>query len=50
MSTLDKRLNAYRPDLAEVSLRGRIEAERFVEGRPMQVGRTIASLPVPEWP
>jgi len=44
MSTLDKRLNAYRPDLAEVSLRGRIEAERFVEGRPLQVGRAVASL------
>lgn len=44
MANLDKRLNLYRPDLADVALRGRIEAARFVEGRPMQVGRSVASL------
>ncbi len=44
MANLDRRLNLYRPDLADVALRGRIEAARFVEGRPMQVGCTVASL------
>lgn len=44
MGTLDKRLNLYRPDLADVALRGRIEADRFVEGRPAQVGMQVASL------
>ena len=29
---LDPRLHAFRPDLADVRLRGRVEAERFVEG------------------
>lgn len=32
--TLDPRLHAFRPDLAEARLRGRVEAERFVEGEP----------------
>lgn len=30
--TLDARLHAYRQDLADIRLRGRVEAERFVEG------------------
>jgi cell wall-associated NlpC family hydrolase len=42
--TLDKRLNLYRPDLAEEALRGRIEAARFVAGTPMQIGMGVASL------
>ena len=29
---LDSRLHAFRPDLADAQLRGRVEAERFVEG------------------
>ncbi len=37
MAGLDQRLNAYRPDLADARLMGRIAAERFVEGRSMQV-------------
>lgn len=41
MSTLDKRLNAYRPDLADARLQGRVEAQRFVEGR-----RAIVAVPV----
>lgn len=44
MTHPDKRLNLYRPDLADVALRGRIEAGRFVEGRPMQVGLHVASV------
>ncbi len=35
--TLDKRLNAFRPDLADERLRGRVDAPRFVAGVPMQV-------------
>lgn len=44
MTNPDKRLNLYRPDLADAALRGRIEAERFVEGRSMQVGFAVASV------
>ncbi|KAB0682700.1 C40 family peptidase [Aureimonas leprariae] len=42
--TLDRRINAYRPDLADARLRGQIEAERFVEGVPMRVERGTAAL------
>jgi cell wall-associated NlpC family hydrolase len=35
--TLDPRLNAYRPDLAAVSLRGKVEAAEFVEGTVHEV-------------
>ncbi len=33
---MDKRLHAYRPDLADVRLRGQVEADRFVSGTAMQ--------------
>ena len=33
MTTLDPRLHAFRPDLADIRLKGRVEAARFVEGR-----------------
>lgn len=42
--TLDRRLNAYRPDLAEASLRGQVEAERFVEGVSAQVTVPVIAL------
>ncbi|NTF85693.1 C40 family peptidase [Agrobacterium rhizogenes] len=42
--TLDHRLNAYRPDLAEASLRGKVEAERFVEGTRAQVTVPVVAL------
>lgn len=46
---LDRRLNAYRPDLADSRLKGRVEAERFVEGRPGLVSKPVVSLqPKPE--
>lgn len=35
--TLDKRLHAFRPDLADASLRGRVDAARFTQGEPMRV-------------
>ncbi len=37
MSAPDRRLHAYRPDLADIALEGRVEAARFVAGEPMQV-------------
>ncbi len=41
---LDPRLNAYREDLAADSLRGRVEARRFVAGVRMQVIRAAVAL------
>ncbi|MGG2477450.1 peptidase P60, partial [Rhizobium sp. BR5] len=31
---LDRRLNVFRPDLADAKLQGVVEAERFVSGTP----------------
>jgi len=33
----DRRLNAYRPDLAEEALRGTVDAARYVSGTPATV-------------
>lgn len=41
---LDKRLNAARPDLADIRLKGRVQADRFVEGRPETVLDPVAPL------
>ncbi len=41
---LDARLHAHRPDLADARLRGRVEAERFVEGAPAHVAMPVADL------
>lgn len=41
---LDRRLNAFRPDLADIRLKGQIEAERFVEGTPASVCVPFAPL------
>ncbi len=35
MTMLDRRLNAYRPDLADERLSGQVEAARFTAGTPM---------------
>jgi cell wall-associated NlpC family hydrolase len=45
MPDLDNRLHAYRPDLADVKLRGRIDAKRFVEGVTMEVVVPVATMP-----
>jgi cell wall-associated NlpC family hydrolase len=37
ISALDPRLNAWRPDLADARLRGRVEAARYVTGQPARV-------------
>jgi cell wall-associated NlpC family hydrolase len=42
--TLDKRLNAFRPDLADERLRGKVQAARFVAGTPMQIVDPIIDI------
>jgi cell wall-associated NlpC family hydrolase len=42
--TLDPRLHAFRPDLADERLRGRVEAARFVGGSPARVQAPVADL------
>ncbi|RST87488.1 peptidase P60 [Aquibium carbonis] len=44
MTSLDKRLHAYRPDLADARLKGRVDAERFVDGKPMRVNRPVLDM------
>lgn len=53
MTGLDPRLNAYRPELADVRLRGRVEAVRFVEPQLRVVAAAVAPLrrrPAPDAP
>ncbi|MBX9459153.1 MAG: C40 family peptidase [Rhizobium sp.] len=46
---MDRRLYAFRPDLAEASLKGKVEAARFVEGVPGRIGKaTTAMRPRPD--
>lgn len=50
---LDPRLHAYRPDLADARLAGRVEARRFVAGRPATILAPAAALrrrPAPDAP
>lgn len=44
MTSFDPRLTPARKDLAAAHLRGRIEAEEFVEGRPMEVRLGVVDL------
>lgn len=44
MTEPDKRLNAYRADVADARLKGRVTAERFSEGRVMQVVEPVISV------
>ncbi|PQZ31087.1 peptidase P60 [Ochrobactrum vermis] len=44
MTMLDRRLNAYRPDLADERLTGQVEAARFTAGTPMQVSASVVDL------
>ncbi|MBO0663371.1 C40 family peptidase [Jiella sp. MQZ9-1] len=43
-ATPDPRLNAMRDDLADARLKGRVEAARFVEGRPFRVTAPLLPL------
>lgn len=48
-NTLDRRLHAFRPDLAEAALEGRVAAERFTAGIPARVVVPVADMrPVPD--
>ena len=40
MTAYDKRLHAYRPDLADARLKGQITADRFVAGTPARIPYT----------
>lgn len=44
MNELDRRLNAFRPDLADAVLEGRAAASRFVAGRPAWVGVPVLDM------
>lgn len=43
-SSLDPRLNAFRPDLADIALEGQVEAERFVEAIVAHISVPVAPL------
>lgn len=48
MTAPDRRLHAFRPDLASSDLQGRVEAARFVEGRPARIAAPVVDMrPVP---
>lgn len=50
---LDWRLNAFRPDLADARLRGRVKADRFAEGHPAAIigaARPLLRRPSPDAP
>jgi cell wall-associated NlpC family hydrolase len=44
MTALDRRRHAFRPDLADSRLEGRVEADRFVAGRPARVIEGVIPL------
>ena len=48
MTDLDPRLHAFRPDLADIRLKGKVEAARFVEGTARRV--IAASAPMKRTP
>jgi cell wall-associated NlpC family hydrolase len=41
---LDRRLNAFRPDLADIALKGEVEADRFVASEPAMITRPVVAL------
>ena len=43
-TTLDRRRNAFRPDLADARLEGRVASERFVAGTLRQVRHPVAAI------
>jgi cell wall-associated NlpC family hydrolase len=44
MKPLDPRLNAFRPELADIALRGRVKAARFVAGEVLRVSAPQAPV------
>jgi len=43
---LDKRLNAFRPDLADIRLRKKVVADRFSAGKPGQIRAPVVDLKI----
>ncbi|MGC4409912.1 peptidoglycan endopeptidase [Rhizobium rosettiformans] len=41
---LDRRLNAFRPDLADIALKGQVEAERFITPEPAMITQPVVAL------
>lgn len=41
---LDRRLHAFRPDLADIALQGQVEADRFVPSEPALITRPVVAL------
>lgn len=41
---LDRRLNAFRPDLADIALKGQVEADRFVTPQPAMITQPVVPL------
>lgn len=44
MTARDSRLHAFRPDLADARLQGKVAAERFVAGRPARISAPVADV------
>ena len=44
LDPLDRRLNAWRPDLADAGLRGKVDAKQFVDGTPSQVSVAFTDM------
>lgn len=44
LTTLDARLHAFRPDLADARLKGEVEADHFVAGRPARITAAVADV------
>jgi cell wall-associated NlpC family hydrolase len=44
LTAYDKRLHAYRPDLADARLKGQITADRFVAGSPARIVAPVADM------
>lgn len=42
--SLDRRLHAFRPDLADAALEGRVEAARFIAGTPARISVPVIGL------
>lgn len=44
MTALDRRLNAFRPDLADSRLKGHVDAAHFAQGQPARVVLPVADM------
>jgi cell wall-associated NlpC family hydrolase len=44
LTARDARLHAFRPDLADIRLRGEVPAERFVAGQPARIAVAVADI------